>query len=73
MYGSDGKPLGEMQIHKLLSKIVANSQDEGPAVGVLTTGNRNTWAKTHASLLKCECSMWSVQFVGYDSSSSICV
>ncbi|KAF6034717.1 hypothetical protein EB796_006976 [Bugula neritina] len=52
MYGSDGKPLGEMQIHKLLSKIVANSQDEGPAVGVLTTGNRNTWAKTHASLLK---------------------
>lgn len=55
MYGADGRPLNEKQIHKLLSKIVRKSQDEGPALGILTSGHRNNWYQTHKQLVKCEC------------------
>ena len=53
MYGADGRPLNEKQIHKLLSKIVSKSQTEGPAVGILTSGHRNNWYNSHKQLVKC--------------------
>ncbi|XP_067931343.1 carnitine O-acetyltransferase-like isoform X2 [Watersipora subatra] len=52
VYGTDGRPLNEKQIHKLLSKLVSKSQTVGPPVGVLTTGNRNSWATSHKRLAK---------------------
>ena len=51
-YGSDGGPLTHDQTYEQLHKIVSASQTEGAAVGILTSDNRNTWAKVYKRLQK---------------------
>ncbi|KAG8943132.1 Carnitine O-acetyltransferase mitochondrial [Tulasnella sp. 424] len=41
----DGRLLGVAEIERQLKHIYENTADEGPDVGVLTSNNRDTWAK----------------------------
>lgn len=51
-YGSDNKPLSESVIYKQLRRITDMANTPGEAVGILTTENRNKWAKSYNKLLK---------------------
>ncbi|KAG8943133.1 Carnitine O-acetyltransferase mitochondrial [Tulasnella sp. 424] len=46
----DGRLLSVAEIERQIEHIYENTADEGPEVGVLTSNNRDTWAKDYASL-----------------------
>lgn len=51
-YGSDNQPLGTEQIYEQLKNIVNQSNEPDVPVGLLTTENRNKWAKAYELLAK---------------------
>lgn len=51
-YGSDNQPLGTEQIYEQLKNIVNQSNEPDIPVGLLTTENRNKWAKAYELLAK---------------------
>ena len=58
VYGKDHKPLSINQILEQLKQIVERSQKPSVPVGILTTENRNTWAKAYNNLIKGKLSTW---------------
>jgi len=50
VYGETGEQLSAEQIQKSLEEIVAMGSEVGPEVGVLTSNNREDWAKDFAVL-----------------------
>ncbi|XP_052090934.1 carnitine O-acetyltransferase-like [Mytilus californianus] len=51
-YGKNHKPLSVDQIYNQLQKVVEMSKNPSTPVGILTSENRNTWAKAHNHLVK---------------------
>ena len=51
-YGRDNKPLSIDQIYKELQSVMDMSKKPDVPVGILTTENRNTWAKSYNHLIK---------------------
>ena len=51
-YGRDNKPLSIDQIYKELQSVMDMSKKPDVSVGILTTENRNTWAKSYNHLIK---------------------
>lgn len=53
LWGSDGKRLNENQIVEALKKVVDMSPNPtNDAIGVLTSENRDNWAKAYQLLIK---------------------
>ncbi|XP_046547612.1 carnitine O-acetyltransferase-like isoform X1 [Haliotis rubra] len=52
VYGNDNRPLNVEQIYEQLKKIVEMSPNAAPSIGVLTMGDRTSWAKTYKHLVK---------------------
>ncbi|KAG8199407.1 hypothetical protein JTE90_000275 [Oedothorax gibbosus] len=52
VYGDDGKPLNESQLLAQLQSVVAQSSIEKSPIGVLTTLDRDSWAKAYKRLRK---------------------
>lgn len=51
-YGSNNQPLGTEQIYEQLKNIMNQSNEPDAPVGLLTTENRNKWAKAYELLAK---------------------
>lgn len=51
-YGSNNQPLGTEQIYEQLNNIMNQSNEPDAPVGLLTTENRNKWAKAYELLAK---------------------
>ncbi|XP_071111606.1 carnitine O-acetyltransferase-like isoform X1 [Haliotis cracherodii] len=52
VYGNDNRPLNVEQLYQQLTKIVEMSPNAAPSIGVLTMGDRTSWAKTYKKLVK---------------------
>lgn len=52
LYGSNNQPLNTEQLHVQLKHVVRQSKEVETPIGLLTTENRNKWAKSYELLLK---------------------
>lgn len=52
VYGHDGKPLNVEQIYQQLLKVVEESQQCVPPLGLLTMEGRDNWSKQYHKLVK---------------------
>ncbi|CAI9714907.1 carnitine O-acetyltransferase-like isoform X1 [Octopus vulgaris] len=52
VFGKKNKPLNAEQIYKQLKTIKSESKHSTSPVGILTSENRNAWAKIHKKLMK---------------------
>ncbi len=52
VYDAAGRLLSTKQIREQLEKVVEKSQSKIAPVGILTTGNRNTWGKVYSTMMK---------------------
>lgn len=53
MWGEDGVQLSEDQIVQQLKKVIEQSSSpNGKGIGILTSDNRNNWAKAYQQLVK---------------------
>ncbi|XP_071154201.1 carnitine O-acetyltransferase-like [Mytilus edulis] len=60
-YGKNHKPLSVDQIYNQLQKVVEMSKNSSTPVGILTSENRNTWAKAYNHLVKDKTNQASIQ------------
>lgn len=60
-YGKNHKPLSVDQIYNQLQKVVEMSKNCSTPVGILTSENRNTWAKAYNHLVKDKTNKASIQ------------
>lgn len=60
-YGKNHKPLSVDQIFNQLQKVVEMSKNPSTPVGILTSENRNTWAKAYNHLVKDKTNKASIQ------------
>ncbi|XP_076091347.1 carnitine O-acetyltransferase-like [Mytilus galloprovincialis] len=60
-YGKNHKPLSVDQIYNQLQKVVEMSKNSSTPVGILTSENRNTWAKAYNHLVKDKTNKASIQ------------
>ncbi|XP_063424764.1 carnitine O-acetyltransferase-like [Mytilus trossulus] len=60
-YGKNHKPLSVDQIYNQLQKVVDMSKNSSTPVGILTSENRNTWAKAYNHLVKDKTNQASIQ------------